>query len=166
VGGLLDLARLEAGRLSLDRQPADLGALVNEALGVVQPLAQARQLLVQADCETQGALAVCDRERVLQVLSNLVGNAIAFTPPGGRVTVRARASGPEIVVSVADTGPGIPEDHQRLIFDRFWKSRSSGQGSGLGLSIAKGIVEAHGGRIWVESSPGEGATFLFTLPAG
>jgi PAS domain S-box-containing protein len=166
VGGLLDLARLEAGRLTLDRQPAEVEALVHEVLALVQPLALARKLSLQAECPLPaGACALCDRERVLQVLSNLVGNAIAFTPQGGCVTVRARPAGAEIVITVTDTGPGIPEGDQRLIFERFWKSRASGQGSGLGLSIAKGIVEAHGGRIWVESLPGQGATFQFTLPA-
>jgi signal transduction histidine kinase len=166
VRDLLDLARLEAGRFTLDRQSHAVGPLATEALALLQPLAQQKGLLLEADTMPAAtARALCDRERVLQVFSNLVGNAIAFTPQGGRVTVQARANDSEIAFSVADTGPGIPPDEQRLVFDRFWKSRSSRQGTGLGLSIAKGIVEAHGGRIWVESRQGEGALFLFTLPA-
>jgi len=166
VRDLLDLARLEAGRFTLDRQSHAVGPLATEALALLQPLAQQKGLLLETDTVPAGtARALCDRERVLQVFSNLVGNAIAFTPQGGRVTVQARANDSEIAFSVADTGPGIPPDEQRLVFDRFWKSRSSRQGTGLGLSIAKGIVEAHGGRIWVESRQGEGALFLFTLPA-
>jgi PAS domain S-box-containing protein len=166
VRDLLDLARLEAGRFTLDRQSHAVGPLATEALALLQPLAQQKGLLLEADTVPAGtAHALCDRERVMQVFSNLVGNAIAFTPQGGRVTVQARANDSEIAFSVADTGPGIPPDEQRLVFERFWKSRSSRQGTGLGLSIAKGIVEAHGGRIWVESRQGEGALFLFTLPA-
>jgi signal transduction histidine kinase len=166
VRDLLDLARLEAGRFALDRQSHAVGPLATEALALLQPLAQQKGLRLETDTAPAGtARALCDRERVLQVFSNLVGNAIAFTPQGGRVTVRARANDSEIAFSVADTGPGIPPGEQRLVFERFWKSRASRQGTGLGLSIAKGVVEAHGGRIWVESRQGEGAVFLFTLPA-
>ncbi len=166
VRDLLDLARLEAGRFTLDRQSHAVGPLATEALALLQPLAQQKGLLLEADTVPAGtARALCDRERVLQVFSNLVGNAIAFTPQGGRVTVQARANDSEIAFSVADTGPGIPPEEQRLVFERFWKSRSSRQGTGLGLSIAKGVVEAHGGRIWVESRQGDGAVFWFTLPA-
>ncbi len=166
VRDLLDLARLEAGRFTLDRQSHAVGPLAAEALALLQPLAQQKGLNLEADtAPAAAARALCDRERVLQVFSNLLGNAISFTPQGGRVAVKARVIGSEVVFSVADTGPGIPPEEQRLVFERFWKSRSSWQSTGLGLSIAKGVVEAHGGRIWVESRPGEGAVFRFTLPA-
>jgi len=165
VRDLLDLSRLEAGRFTLERQPHALAPLVAEALSLVQAQAQEKGLTLRAETGAAGDVRVlCDRERVLQVFSNLLGNAVAFTPAGGRVTVQAHASGADVVLSVADTGPGIAHDEQRMIFERFWKSRSSRHGTGLGLSIAKGMVEAHGGRIWVESRPGEGAVFLFTLP--
>jgi signal transduction histidine kinase len=99
------------------------------------------------------------------VLSNLVGNAIKFTPERGTISVRAEAENQEIRVTVADTGPGIPPDQLANVFDRYWQARRSDQeGSGLGLFIAKGIVEAHGGRIWTEAHPGAGATFIFVLP--
>ena len=99
------------------------------------------------------------------MLSNLVGNALKFTPSGGRVTIAAEPHGTMVRFAVLDTGPGIASEHVPRIFDRFWKNETLGtRGTGLGLFIAKGIVEAHGGRIWVESRIGQGATFYFTLP--
>ena len=106
-----------------------------------------------------------DRDRVLQVFGNLLGNAIKFTPAGGTVTIGAVNDGVEVRFSVCDTGPGIPPEHVPHVFDRYWQAKSTAKlGTGLGLSIAKGIVEAHAGRIWVESEPGRGASFIFTLP--
>ena len=106
-----------------------------------------------------------DRERVLQVLANLLGNAVKFTPAGGRVALTVQAAPDEVVFAVRDTGPGIAPENQEHVWDRFWKSRTSNRhGAGLGLAISRGIVEAHGGRIWLESAPGDGSTFSFTLP--
>jgi len=107
-----------------------------------------------------------DRNRLLQVLDNLIGNAIKFTPKGGRITVSASAKGQEVVFSVADTGSGIAPESVAHVFDPFWQAatRARRLGAGLGLPIAKGIVEAHGGRIWVESTVGHGSTFFFTIP--
>ncbi len=107
-----------------------------------------------------------DEARMEQVLVNLIHNAIKFTPSGGRITVSARAEGDKLVVSVSDTGVGIPEDDLPRVFERFYKADRSraGGGTGLGLAIAKHVVEAHGGRIWVESVEGRGATFRFTIP--
>ncbi len=108
-----------------------------------------------------------DRDRLLQALGNLVGNAIKFTPQGGRVEVQVTRAGDDIRFEVRDTGPGIPAKQLPHLFDRFWQARHSGRHSvGLGLAIAKGIVEAHGGRIWVESEEGSGARFFVTVPAG
>jgi PAS domain S-box-containing protein len=168
VRGLLDLARLEAGRFVLSRAPHALGPLIADALAVLQPIAAEKRVALEiAVADVAGARASCDRERLLQVLSNLVGNAIAFAPRGGRVAVRAARSGCDLVVAVADDGTGIAPEDQPHVFERFWSARGprQGSGTGLGLSIAKGVVEAHGGRIWVESRPGEGATFFFTVPA-
>jgi len=106
-----------------------------------------------------------DRERVLQVLANLAGNAVKFTPAGGRVEIAAARAGDEVRVAVRDTGPGIAADDLPCVFDRFWQARSTRRaGAGLGLAIAKGIVEAHGGTVSAESTPGAGSTFAFTLP--
>jgi len=108
---------------------------------------------------------MADRERIQQTLSNLVGNAIKFSPEGSKIVVAARMEEDEVTVSVLDTGRGISAEHLPRVFDRYWQSsRTDRQGAGLGLAIAKGIVEAHGGRIWVESSPAEGTTASFTLP--
>jgi signal transduction histidine kinase len=113
----------------------------------------------------EGLRVWADAERVIQVLGNLAGNAVKFAGPGGRVTLGAVGKGRGAVFSVADTGPGIPPDEVTHLFDRFWQARTNDRrGVGLGLTIARGIVEAHGGRIWVESQLGEGSTFFFTLP--
>jgi signal transduction histidine kinase len=106
-----------------------------------------------------------DRHRVMQVLSNLIGNSLKFTPPGGRITVSAKPQDAQVLFTIADTGPGIPREHLSDIFSPYWQAkRTERMGAGLGLPIAKGIVEAHGGRIWVESEPGRGTQFYFTLP--
>ena len=106
-----------------------------------------------------------DRDRIFQVLANLVGNAIKFTPEHGSVLVRCATVDRELRVTIADTGPGIPADQRLNLFDRYWQARRNDrEGSGLGLFIAKGIVEAHGGSIWIETNAGVGATFVFTLP--
>jgi signal transduction histidine kinase len=105
-----------------------------------------------------------DRVRVLQVFSNLIGNALRFTPEGGRVTVRARREGARVAFHISDTGKGIAPEHLPHLFDRYWQVKRSREGAGLGLPIAKGLVEAHGGHIQVESAPGRGSTFSFTLP--
>jgi signal transduction histidine kinase len=105
-----------------------------------------------------------DPERITQVISNIVGNAIKFTPAGGEIRVSADELPDAVVVRVSDTGPGIPVEHLVHVFDRYWQLTRRHRGAGLGLPIAKAIIEAHAGRIWVESSEGKGATFHFTLP--
>jgi signal transduction histidine kinase len=106
-----------------------------------------------------------DRERILQVFSNLVGNALKFTPEGGSIRVRIAKGDDHVLISVADTGSGIPDEYVPHLFERYWKGKRDGRtGTGLGLYIAKGIVEAHNGRIWLESRLGVGTTFYFTLP--
>jgi signal transduction histidine kinase len=165
IRDLLDLSTLESGRVTLDRACVDVASLLVDAAALIQPLAAARGISVEvAHDAPAGTDAWCDRERIVQVFSNLLGNAVTFTPAGGRVALRAEVSGDEVRFAVSDTGPGVPAEHQAHIFDRYWKTRESRQGAGLGLSIARNIVDAHGGRIWVESTPGSGATFVFTLP--
>jgi signal transduction histidine kinase len=169
VDNLLDLATLDSGRpLSMDLQRHDLGDLVREITEVLEPLAQAGHLTLTADVEDGGAGShvLCDRDRVQQVLANLIGNAIKFTKTGGSIAVTASRRGDEFVVSVRDTGVGIRSDQVPRIFEPYWKADPTRKdGTGLGLSIAKSIVEAHAGRIWVEAEAGRGSTFSFTLGA-
>lgn len=163
ISDLLDLAKIEAGRFEVHAQSEHIRDVVDETLSIVRPLAEAKQISIADDLES--ALVAADRERIYQVLSNLIGNAIKFTPPGGAITVHAERRGAELVVSVSDTGPGIAPDEIAHVFDRYWQARRADHaGAGLGLYIARGIVQAHGGRMWVESPPGAGAHFYFTLP--
>jgi signal transduction histidine kinase len=160
---LLDLSRMDAGRFAVELRPEPLEEVVEEALALAAPLASSKEIALAATGGPLGAEVPCDRERVLQVLSNLVGNALAFTPRHGTVSVRLALREREVEVAVADDGPGIAPEDLPHVFERYWKSRSR-RGTGLGLAIARGIVEAHGGRISVESRVGEGSTFTFALP--
>jgi len=165
IEDLLDVTRIDAGRLPIEPEPHSAAALVAEAVELLRPVALERSQILEVSVAENLPAVHADRSRVLQVLSNLVGNAVKFSPEGGRITLNCVAAGAEVRFSIADSGPGIPEEHLPRIFDRFWQARHVRRGgAGLGLSIARGIVEAHGGRIWVESSPGAGATFHFTLP--
>ena len=161
---LLDLARIEAGRFDLSQQPYAASTLVADAFVILTPIAQSKGVRLSAS--GGDAWVHADVERVFQVLSNLVGNAIKFTPAGGAVTVTAHAEEATVRFAVQDTGAGIVAAELGHIFDRYWQARRvRGAGAGLGLYIAKGIVEAHGGRIWAESAVGVGTTFHFTLPS-
>ena len=142
-------------------------AVILTALESQQNLAGQTSVIINTDVAPELPPIEADEERVLQVLENLVGNALKFTPPGGVVTVGARRASESgwVLFSVRDNGPGISAEHLPRVFDRFWQAQASDRrGSGLGLAICKAIVEAHGGRIWVESQPGKGAGFFFTLP--
>jgi signal transduction histidine kinase len=166
IQDLLDVARIQAGGLAVDPIPVDVKSLVQEAVDSATPLASAAHLKVECEVADQTPRVSSDRERVLQVFANLIGNAIKFTPKGGEIRILASLEDSNIRFIVADTGPGIPPEHLNHVFDRYWQAKSTAKlGTGLGLSIAKGIVEAHGGRIWVESPPASGAQFNFTLPA-
>lgn len=166
VDDLLDLSRLEDKRVSLDLGHVDVGDLVVETVARMRPLAGARDLQVVVG--PSEALALADRDRLAQVLTNLMDNAIKFTPDGGKIAVGWRMLNGEVEVTIADTGPGIAEDDLPYVFERFYKADRARaairSGSGLGLAITKHIVEAHGGRIRVASRPGAGTTFTFTLP--
>ena len=166
IQDLLEVTRMETGGLSVERHPEQVGTLLNEARNMLQPLASAQGISLDVDTAADAAPpALIDSSRILQVLSNLVGNAIKFTPQGGQIRVRAEPRGSDLLFSVADTGPGIPHEQVPHIFSRFWQaSRGDRRGIGLGLAIAKGIVDAHEGTIWVESRPGDGSTFFFTVP--
>jgi signal transduction histidine kinase len=168
VNNLLDVSAIEAGRLELQLSHFDMVTAIAEAIEMLRPQARRKRLDLRVMPTDEPLFVVADRERIIQVLTNLVGNAIKYTSAGGRATVTASATDEGALVEVADTGRGIgPEDLPR-IFDKFSRVRSPGaravEGSGLGLAISKGIVEAHGGRIWAESAAGEGSRFFLTIP--
>ena len=164
VSDLVDAANIDAGRLSLERQRVGAVPLVQNAYEMFQLQAAARK--VRLDWRAAGQAVVwADHGRLIQVLGNLLANAIRLTPTGGQVVVRAELAGNAVTFSVSDTGPGILPDDVPLLFERFWQGRREDRGSaGLGLTIARGIVEGHGGRIWVETERGRGTTFSFTIP--
>ena len=163
---LLDVASLEAGRLAVEPAPEDVLTLARETLDVLREIAAEKALRLVCEVAPGTPPVHADRGRLLQVLGNLLGNAVKFTPASGTITLSAAPAGGEVRFSVADTGAGIEPEHLPHVFDRFWQARHARRaGAGLGLAIARGIVEAHGGRIWVESQPGRGATFHFTVPA-
>jgi PAS domain S-box-containing protein len=165
IQDLLDVALMESGQLTI--QPVRLSAreLIAGAVDVQRPLASSSSLELRVDVNRDVPEIWGDRDRLLQVFENLIGNAIKFTEAGGCVTAGATTRDEDVVFWVADTGTGIATEDLPRVFDRFWQAiRAGRQGAGLGLPITKGIVEAHGGRIWVESTPGVGTTFYFTIP--
>jgi signal transduction histidine kinase len=140
-------------------------ALLDETLELFEPQARERDVRLVCALGEELPPPAGDRDRLAQVLSNLIGNALQFTPPKGEVRLNARQREDRIEFTVEDTGSGISPEHLPSVFNRFWQGeRETRTGAGLGLTIAKGIVEAHGGEIWVESTPGEGTTFHFTIP--
>ena len=165
IGDLLDVASIDAGRMAVSPATADVGPLIEEAVETFQTDAVAKHVVLTTHVRC-AVIARFDHDRLLQVLANLIANAIKFTAPGGKVTVEAAASPDHVQVSVTDTGAGINPDMLDAVFQRFWQAKEGDRrGLGLGLYISRSIVEAHGGRIWVESTPGHGSTFHFTLPA-
>ena len=165
IHNVLDETRIEAGDLALRRLPTELAELLDRVLAQFSAAAARKGVDFRAEAAPH-TCAEIDPDRIEQVLCNLAANALKFTPAGGTVSITAAREHDRLVLRVADTGFGIaPEDLPR-IFDRYWQSSDGARarGSGLGLSIAQGIVEAHGGRIWVESALGDGSTFAFTLP--
>jgi PAS domain S-box-containing protein len=168
IRDLLEVRRMEAGHLSLDPVRQALLPLVEEALEVMGPLARVKGVEIRNHLKDSPLPEVTvDPDRIQQVLSNLVGNAVKHTPEGGRVILTGEEEHGEVRITVRDTGPGIPEEDLAFVFDRFWRGSTGGsRGIGLGLAIVRGIVKAHGGEIWAESTPGDGSAFTFTLPLG
>ena len=167
INDVLDISKIEADRLELRPEAFDFTALIAESLASVRSLADAKSHRVETNSNVPTAIEA-DRLRIKQVLVNLLSNAIKFTPEGGRIGLEAHVQDSFVVVSVRDTGVGIPRDEHDAIFDKFHQvgatTKGVREGTGLGLAITKRLVEQHGGRIWVQSKPQEGSTFLFTLP--
>ncbi len=162
---LLDVTRVEAGRLAVDAKPVDTEELLSDALRTLAPVAEGKGLTLKLSAPDDLPAVRADTERIAQALSNLVGNAIKFSPSGGQIGVRVVVLDAEVMFSVTDSGVGMTSEQLAHAFDRFWQSsRTDRQGAGLGLAITKGIIDAHGGRIWAESAPGTGSTFYFTVP--
>lgn len=165
VHDLLDVSALEAGRLPMDCSPFDAELLIADAVELLGPLAASRRIALLTSTESALPRVFADRERILQVFSNLGGNAMKFTPGGGSIEIGAALRDGVVEFSVRDTGAGISPSDLPHIFDRFWQAAMTKRnGLGLGLAIVYGIVQAHGGEIHVESSPGHGSMFRFTLP--
>ena len=165
IGDLLDAKRMENGQLAVEPQPVGALLLLTEATDMLRGVASAHSLELVLDASPDLPMVMADANRIQQVLSNLVGNAIKFTPPRGRITIRGEKAMGGVRFAVCDTGPGISEEQLPNVFAQFWQaSKADKRGIGLGLAIAKGIVDAHDGKIWVESTFGSGATFYFTLP--
>ena len=166
IEDLLDVTRLEGGkRLPIEPAPLEVRHLLEETFELFKAQAASASVTLRCRAGDQLPAVYADRHRAQQVLSNIVGNALKFTPPGGMITIQAERRDPDkIVFCVSDTGSGIPSENLKDIFNPYWQAkRAERLGAGLGLPIAKGIVEAHGGEIWVESQPGVGTKFYFTL---
>jgi signal transduction histidine kinase len=168
ISDLLDWSAIDAGRLSVEMAPAgmeEVRSLVGDACDAHRDVAASRDIQIELDAPAGSDKILIDRARLLQVLSNLIGNAIKFTPPGGRIVARVERRDGMVRFCLSDTGAGIPEQDLPHIFERYWhKARAKGGGTGLGLYISKVIVQAHGGTLQVESKVGAGTTFFFSLP--
>lgn len=164
IADLMDMANIRAGRISVKAQPEPLGTLLNEAISVHEPLAAAKNIVLATSIQAADATVVCDRERILQVLANLLGNAIKFSPADTCITVTAEADAGSVNISIQDQGTGIAAADLPHVFDAYWSGKNHGQpGTGLGLYITRRIIEAHGKQIGIRSQPGAGTTVQFAL---
>jgi signal transduction histidine kinase len=164
INSMLDVTVIESGHLTVRAEPCEADRFVNETVDMFAVIAGSKGIQLESRVSEPGLVVLVDRERVIQVLSNLVGNAMKFTPQGGKVTLSVERSGDFAMFAVSDSGPGIPAADLTRVFDRYWKDEARGtKGTGLGLFIAKSIIDAHGGKIAAESRPGHGATFRFKL---
>lgn len=165
IEDLLDVSRMESMHFTVDPRESSAAAIITEACETLRPLAAEKDIVISTDVRGDLPPVAADPPEVVRVIGNLLGNAIKFSPDGAAIAVRARVVDGEIRISVHDEGPGIPADQLPFVFEHFWQGRQNDRrGSGLGLAIARGIVEAHGGRIWVDSAVNDGSTFTFSLP--
>jgi two-component system sensor histidine kinase GlrK len=169
VNSLLDLSKMEAGMMPFKLEPKNISPLINQAIEEIGPLVETKKINLEVLVTDGLPIIKIDAERILQVLRNIIGNAVKFTPERGRVKISVRPVDHGVEVLVKDTGPGIPAGNLITIFDKFQQITVEGshlfKGTGLGLAIAKQIISHHGGKIWAESEPGHGSTFIFVLPA-
>ncbi len=169
VNSLLDLSKMEAGMMTYRFEPGVLSPLIDRAMMEIGPIVESKKITVEKRVNESLPKIMMDSERILQALRNLIGNAVKFTPEGGQIRVSALLVNRNVEVSISDTGPGIPEENLGKIFDKFQQALPSGsypmKGTGLGLAIVNHIISSHGGKIWAESKPGQGSTFIFVLPA-
>jgi signal transduction histidine kinase len=165
IENLLSTASIEASHVAIEWRSWAIVPLVKEVLELMEPLATKKSIQLKSELPAGVVPILVDRDRIMQVLGNLIGNAIKFSRSGGTITVRAEQLENEVQFSVADNGVGISEDQMAHLFERFWQVPGTAHaGTGLGLFIVKGIVDAHRGKVWVESKIGVGSTFFFTLP--
>jgi len=166
VAELTELSRIETGQVELRLEPVNLNLLVDEVTTQLSPQVERQQLIVAKQLATSLPSVQADKERIRQTIVNLVHNAVKFTDPGGKITIVSQVRGDSVIVDISDTGIGISKNDLPHVFERFYKGdrARSGGGTGMGLAIAKHVVEAHGGSIWVQSEEGRGSTFSFSLP--
>jgi signal transduction histidine kinase len=167
INDILDLSKIEAGRMELDPSNFDIATAISNTLSLVRERAQRRGITLRSTMDPRLGEIHADERKVKQVLLNLLSNALKFTPEGGAIDVRATAHDDRTEIAVTDTGVGIAPEDQEAVFEEFRQVGSTAkkiEGTGLGLAISRKFIELHGGRIWVESQPGSGSTFTFTLP--
>jgi len=168
VDDFLDISRIESGVMKLDLKPLSISSVVSEVAESLGTLATAKGLDLNTDISSQEFVVNADKDRIVQVLTNLIGNAVKFIPTGCQINVTVKDRSEHIEIAVTDNGPGLSKEDMEKIFDRFVQARNltgtAQHGTGLGLTIAKELVQMHKGRIWVESTPGHGCSFYFTLP--
>jgi signal transduction histidine kinase len=167
IRDLLDITRIEAGRFTLDQGRVRTDEFIREIVAAHTPLVASGKISLHTELARDLPVVSTDRHRLMQVFENLIGNAVKFSDAEGAITIGATPREGDVLFWVKDTGCGIAREDQAHVFDRFWQAhtRAAHDGAGLGLPIVKGIVDAHGGKIWIESEPGRGTTFFFTLPA-
>ncbi|MBP2029570.1 signal transduction histidine kinase [Methanohalophilus levihalophilus] len=168
VNDLLDISKISAGKLKLDLIPVNINDVFSEANQLIYPLATEKKLDVKINFDNSLPFVLADKKKLRQVLYNLLSNAVKFTNTGGYIEIRARALNSLLRISVSDNGIGIPEEEQKRIFEPFEQagvpSSTKAEGTGLGLTLVKNLIEMHGGNISVQSEPGRGSTFSFTIP--
>jgi signal transduction histidine kinase len=165
IRDLLDCAKLESGQLELKKEANNLVKTIEEAIFMANPLAWKKKIKILFDPPKQNIILSFDKERIQQVILNLLGNAIKFSPPGKEIWVKVKLQDDQVIISIEDFGPGIPEKEWKLVFQKFYRSKEK-EGIGLGLAICKGLVEVHGGKIWISWAENEGSLFKVSLPLG